>query len=79
MAEFISNSAILTATLPRSALTVAPNSGPGREKWQTLRQILPSLNSRCGIFLLCAHCNRVKGDRPQEDSIARLHELGIGA
>ena len=41
MADFISNSAILTAILPRSALTVVPNSGPGREKWQTLHQSLP--------------------------------------
>ena len=40
-ADFISNSAILTATLPRSVLTVAPNSGPGREKWLTLRQSPP--------------------------------------
>ena len=27
--------------------------------------------------LLCAHCNRVKGDRPQEYLVARLRELGI--
>ena len=25
---------------------------------------------------LCAHCNRVKGDRPQEYLLARLRELG---
>ena len=37
MADFISNSAILTAIRPRDVLTAAPNSGPGREKWQTLR------------------------------------------
>ena len=29
--------------------------------------------------LLCAHCNRVKGDRPQEYLVARLRELGIAA
>ena len=29
--------------------------------------------------LLCAHCNRVKGDRPQECLLARLRELGIAA
>ena len=31
------------------------------------------------LQLLCAHCNRVKGDRPQEYLIARLRELGIAA
>ena len=31
------------------------------------------------LQLLCAHCNRVKGDRPQEYLVARLRELGIGA
>ena len=29
--------------------------------------------------LLCVHCNRVKGDRPQEYLVARLRELGIAA
>ena len=29
--------------------------------------------------LLSAHCNRVKGDRPQEYLVARLRELGIAA
>ena len=29
--------------------------------------------------LLCAHRNRVKGDRPQEYLVARLRELGIAA
>ena len=29
------------------------------------------------LQLLCAHCNRVKGDRPQEYLVARLRELGI--
>ena len=42
MAEFISNSAILTAIRPRPALTVVPNSGSGRKKWQTLHRNLPS-------------------------------------
>ena len=31
------------------------------------------------LQLLCAHCNRVKGDRPQEYLVARLKELGIAA
>ena len=31
------------------------------------------------LQLLCAHCNRVKGDRPQEYLVAKLPELGIAA
>ena len=31
------------------------------------------------LQLLCAHCNRVKGNRPQEYLVARLQELGIAA
>ena len=31
------------------------------------------------LQLLCAHCNRVKGARPQEYLVARLRELGIAA
>ncbi len=31
------------------------------------------------LQLLCAHCNRAKGDRPQEYLVARLRELGIAA
>ena len=31
------------------------------------------------LQLLCAHCNRVKGDRTQEYLVARLRELGIAA
>ena len=31
------------------------------------------------LQLLCAHCNRVKGDRPQEYLVARLRKLGIAA
>ena len=31
------------------------------------------------LQLLCAHRNRVKGDRPQEYLVARLRELGIAA
>ena len=31
------------------------------------------------LQLLCAHCNRLKGDRPQEYLVARLRELGIAA
>ncbi len=29
------------------------------------------------LQLLCSHCNRVKGDRPQEYLLARLRELGL--
>ncbi len=29
--------------------------------------------------LLCAHCNRVKGNRPQEYLVARLRELDIAS
>ena len=31
------------------------------------------------LQLLCAHCNRVKGDRPQESLVARLPEMGMAA
>ena len=31
------------------------------------------------LQVLCAHCNRVKGDRPQEYLVAGLGELGIAA
>ena len=31
------------------------------------------------LQLLCAHCNRVKGDRPQEYLVVRLRELRIAA
>ena len=31
------------------------------------------------LQLLCAHCNRVKGNRPQEYLIVRLRELGIAS
>ena len=31
------------------------------------------------LKLLCARCNREKGGRPQEYSVARLRELGIAA
>ena len=31
------------------------------------------------LQLLCAHCNQVKGGRPQEYLVARLRELGITA
>ena len=29
------------------------------------------------LQLLCTHCNRTKGDRPQEYLMARLEETGI--
>ena len=31
------------------------------------------------LQLLCGHCNRVKGDRPQEYLVARLREMGMAA
>ncbi len=31
------------------------------------------------LQLLCAHCNRVKGDRPQEFLLAKLRELRVAA
>ena len=31
------------------------------------------------LQLLCAHCNRVKGDLPQDYLVARLREFGIAA
>ena len=30
------------------------------------------------LQLLCGHCNRIKGDRPQEYLVVRLKDLGIG-
>ena len=30
------------------------------------------------LQLLCGHCNRTKGDRPQEYLLARLAEAGVG-
>ena len=36
MADFISNSAISPLIRPSAVLTVVPNSGPGRENWQSL-------------------------------------------
>ena len=45
---------------------VIPQRGGGQDNIENLQ-------------LLCAHCNRVKGDRPQEYLIARLRELGIAA
>ena len=32
---------------------------------------------RDNLQLLCSHCNRVKGDRPQEYLVARLAEMGV--
>ena len=31
------------------------------------------------LQLLCAHCNRVRGDMPQEYLVARLREMGMAA
>ena len=45
--------------------------------------VIPPARLRAGnienLQLLCAHCNRVKGDRPQEYLVARLRDLGIAA
>ena len=43
-----------------------PQSGGGTDHIENLQ-------------LLCAHCNRVKGDRPQEYLVARLREMGMAA
>ena len=45
---------------------VIPQSGGGTDHIENLQ-------------LLCAHCNRVKGDRPQEYLVARLREMGMVA
>ena len=45
---------------------VIPQSAGGQDNVENLQ-------------LLCAHCNRVKGDRPQEYLMARLRELGTAA
>ena len=45
---------------------IIPQSGGGTDHIENLQ-------------LFCAHCNRVKGDRPQEYLIARLREMGMAA
>ena len=45
---------------------VIPQSAGGQDNVENLQ-------------VLCAHCNRVKGDRPQEYLVNRLKELGIAA
>ena len=44
MADFISNSAILTAVRPNAVLTAASSSSLRHEKWQTSLASLPSLD-----------------------------------
>ena len=46
--------------------------------------ILRGMNSECGgtdhrdnLQMLCSHCNRIKGDRPQEYLVARLKEMAV--
>ena len=50
---------------------------------QEVDHIIPrsggSQDNIVNLQLLCAHCNRVKGDRPQEYLVARLRELSIAA
>ncbi len=45
---------------------VIPQSGGGTDHIENLQ-------------LLCGHCNRVKGNRPQEYLVARLREMGMAA
>ena len=53
--------------LPRTGGNhIVPCGGGGQDNIENLQ-------------LLCGHCNRVKGDRPQEYLVARLKELGIEA
>ena len=59
MAEFISNSAILTAVRPNAVLTAAYSSSPRHEKWQTSLASLPLLSSRRMQLLCCTLTGRM--------------------
>ena len=53
---------------------------PASWKWITSSRSAPMAKTTSRTCqLICAHCNRVKGDRPQEYLVVKLRELGIAA
>ena len=69
MAEFISNSAILRWIRPETVLTVALNSGSGRQKRQTSTQTLP-LTERAR--LPAPECNKIGNFVTRRSVVANL-------